>query len=403
MLRVLQISNYLWPHIGGIEQVARCLIAVFRELPDTEQKVICFNEDASQPGADCKRGQTVTDIVDGVEVIRCGCFAKIASQSLSWSYHRELKQLLDDFRPQVIIFHYPNPFAASLLLPMLPTDTLLVLYWHLDITKQKILGKLFEKQTKALLERADYVLAATPNYIQGSQWLSRYKGKCQLLPYCINDSSVKADRLVEEKKEQFRKEYSGKVIVFAVGRHVPYKGLTYLIQASKALDERFLIVIGGEGELTGKLKKEAEGDKKVMFVGRLNRTELLAWYAACDIFAFPSITKNEAFGIALAEAMHFGKPAVTFTIPGSGVNYVSLNGVTGIECANKNSSEFAQALVRLAEDQSLRKSYGSNAAERVSRLFTEKEFQLNVGRLAEAWRKGRRDENHPIGIQPELR
>ena len=45
------------------------------------------------------------------------------------------------------------------------------------------------------------------------------------------------------------------------------------------------------------------------------------------IFCFPSITRNEAFGIALAEAMYCGKPAVTFTIEGSGVNFVSLDGV----------------------------------------------------------------------------
>ena len=62
---------------------------------------------------------------------------------------------------------------------------------------------------------------------------------------------------------------------------------------------------------------------------------------ACDVFCFPSVTKNEAFGIALAEGMYFGKPAVTFTIPGSGVNYVNLDGVTGIECKNADCKDYA--------------------------------------------------------------
>lgn len=35
--------------------------------------------------------------------------------------------------------------------------------------------------------------------------------------------------------------------------------------------------------------------------------------------------------MALAEAMYCGNPAVIFTIHGSGINLVSLNGETGIE------------------------------------------------------------------------
>ena len=39
--------------------------------------------------------------------------------------------------------------------------------------------------------------------------------------------------------------------------------------------------------------------------------------------------------------MYCGTPAVTFTIPGSGVNWVSLNGETGIEVPNGDDKAFA--------------------------------------------------------------
>lgn len=97
-----------------------------------------------------------------------------------------------------------------------------------------------------------------------------------------------------------------------------------------------MIYITGTGELTEKLHEEANDDKKVVFTGRIDDMELKALILASDIFCFPSITKNEAFGLALAEGMYYGKPAVTFTIPGSGVNYVSINGETGIEVENRN-------------------------------------------------------------------
>ena len=99
---------------------------------------------------------------------------------------------------------------------------------------------------------------------------------------------------------------------------------------------------------------------------------------ACDIFCFPSVTKNEAFGIALAEAMCYEKPALTFTIQGSGVNYVSLDGVTGIEVENANVEQYANAMVKLSEDVEYRLKLGCAAKERVNRFFTQEIFDKKV-------------------------
>ena len=111
---------------------------------------------------------------------------------------------------------------------------------------------------------------------------------------------------------------------------------------------------------------------------------MVAYYQTCDIFCFPSITKNEAFGIALAEGMYFGKPAVTFTIPGSGVNFVNLNGVTGIECPNGDSRAYAEALRKLADDPVLREAYGKKARQRVFENFTMEKFQRDIRELLTA-------------------
>ena len=44
------------------------------------------------------------------------------------------------------------------------------MWWHLDITKQKLLKKLFRGQTLRLLKRADKIVATSPNYIEGSEF-----------------------------------------------------------------------------------------------------------------------------------------------------------------------------------------------------------------------------------------
>ena len=156
---------------------------------------------------------------------------------------------------------------------------------------------------------------------------------------------------------------------------------TYLIQASKLLDDKFKIFISGTGELTESLKKEAANDSKITFTGRIEDEDLKAYILACDIFCFPSITKNEAFGVALAEAMYYGKPAVTFHISGSGVNYVCLDKVSGLEVENRNVSKYAEALLYLAENKSVRQEYGKNGKQRVLDNFLDKQFKNNIRKV----------------------
>lgn len=85
--------------------------------------------------------------------------------------------------------------------------------------------------------------------------------------------------------------------------------------------------------------------------------------------------------LALAEGMYFGKPAVTFTIQGSGVNYVNLNGVTGIECPNCDIQAYADALRKLCHDDALREKYGRAAKQRVVNNFTISIFEENIKHL----------------------
>ena len=89
MKRILHISKYYYPFSGGTEQIARDCVCALKD--DYEQKVIAFND---------KKGD-LTETIDGVEVYKCGCFVKIASQSLSMSYDKILKKLLSEFKPDI--------------------------------------------------------------------------------------------------------------------------------------------------------------------------------------------------------------------------------------------------------------------------------------------------------------
>lgn len=369
MKKVLEINNYMYPHVGGIEQTTRDIANVIKD--NYEVKVICFNHEKG----------TFYDKVDDFDVIRVGCQTKISSQSIAIGFGRQLKKVLKSYKPDIVIFHYPNPFEAHFLMKYLKHKKFkFVLYYHSDIVKQKVLGKLFKGQTKKLLKYADKVISTSQNYIDGSDWLDKVRDKCMVIPSCIDEERLKYGTEEEQKATQLKEKYKGMKLCFAFGRHVEYKGLTYLIKARDYLPDNYMIFIGGRGKLTTELEEEAKGKSNIKFLGRLSDSDLKAYFLASDVFCFPSITKNEAFGLGLAEALYYSLPAVTFNIPGSGVNFVSLNGVTGIEVENGNAEDFAKAIIEVTTTNN---NYKENAKKRVDELFLKKTFKVNILNMLE--------------------
>lgn len=358
--RVLHISKYYYPYLGGTESVCQDIVEGLKEY---ENRVICFNDS----------NRTVCCEINGIQILRIGCFMKVASQSCSLFYYYYLKRNIQSWQPDIIHFHHPNPFVAFLLVRLIPANTKLIVHWHLDITKQKYIYPLVKRNERRLLERADSVIVTSPQYRDASLPLKPFLQKVKVVANGINIHRFDLQCNDEMRIKDIHKKYHYKRLIFFVGRHVEYKGLRYLIEAEKYVTTDCHIVIAGQGPLTEELKAKANLGR-VSFVGRLSNDDLRCYLHAADVFAFPSITKNEAFGLALAEAMYCRCPAVTFYIEGSGVNWVSLNGATGIEVDNSDSKKYASAIDKLLRDDLLRKQYADAARKRVVEYFTiEKE------------------------------
>jgi glycosyltransferase involved in cell wall biosynthesis len=355
MKKILHIPNYYPPHIGGIEDVCHSIIM---GLPGYCHQVICFNDKKTDE----------TGIYENITVTRCGIVKKLFSQPLSFSFYGHLKRLLAEFNPDIVHFHTPNPLGSVYLLSLLPKNIKLIVHWHSDVIEQGFLYTFYHPIEKKLLQRADIILVTSPAYIAGSKPLSLWKNKLRVIPNTVNDRKLALKKGSERDVEKLRNHYAGKRIIFTFGRHVPYKGLSFLIDAIPYITSDCVVVIAGKGPLTERLKKMSDAPN-LYFIGKLNEAELRNYLYASYIFAFPSITRNEAFGIALAEAMYCGLPAVTFTIPDSGVNWVCPDKVTGLESENGNSKALADAINRLLEDSDLRELLSANATERVRKFF----------------------------------
>ena len=355
-MRILHISKYYFPYIGGVENICKYLV---EGMPQHKTAVVCFNE-----GRDNQ-----IDVVNGVTVYRVGTWINISRQALSLAYFPILRRVIKEFKPDVIHFHWANPFPAAVLLAVIPKHVKLIIHWHMDIIKQKKIYPFIKPFESGLLKRADLVAVTSPQYREGSKPLQPYKNKVRVVPNAIDVSNFVLKDGDEDHIKKLKAKYNNRKIVFFIGRHIQYKGLQYLIEAEKYVKEDCVIVIAGNGPLTDELKAQCHSER-VYFVGRLSNEELRWYHYAASVFAFSSITKNEAFGVALAEAMYCKTPAVTFTIPGSGVNWVNLNGVTGLEVPNGDSKAFAEAIEKLLSDEGLAEKYAKAGHLRIIENFT---------------------------------
>ena len=353
---LLQIAKYYYPVEGGIETVTKYL---GEGLTAFEQVVVCFSQD----------GITRIDTVHGVKVYRIASSMNIASQDIAFSYYHYLKKIIYEEQPDIILLHCPNPFLYPITAKLTPKDVKLVLLWHSDILGKGILYKMIKQFEKVILRKADLILATSPNYIHPSSPIYDYRDKTQVVANGIIKNDFVWRTGDETTVEEIRRKYHYKKIVFFVGRHAAYKGVDYLIEAERYIQSDCVILIGGRGPETERLKA-LNTSPRIKFIGRIPNEYLRCYYYASDIFAFTSCTKQEAFGIALAEAMYCGSVPVTFTIEGSGVNWVSVGDETGIEVPLGDVQAYAAAVDRLLTDKDLYMRYATAGKDRIVRMFT---------------------------------
>lgn len=367
MKKILHIPNYYPPHIGGIEYVCYQIVS---NQPDFIHEVICFNDQKI----------SFIDYHEGVKIVRCGISKKIASQALSLIYFKLLKQEIKSFQPDIIHFHTPNPLVSLYLLLLLPKHMKLVVHFHAEILTSKFLYSLYKPFERILLKRADRILTTTPKVKEEVRLLAPYRNKCLVIENVISIDDLDVPECDHEEIIKIQEKYGNKKIILSFGRHVPYKGLEFLIRAEPLITEDCVILVGGTGPLTEQLKAMTTSPR-IHFIGRIPDQTLKYYLYAAYLFAFPSITKAEAFGLTLAQCMYCYTPPVTFIIPESGVNYVSLAGITGIEVENRNVQAFAGAINTLLANKKLHEKFAEAGHKRVLDKFVMDRIKSKLSSL----------------------
>jgi rhamnosyl/mannosyltransferase len=274
----------------------------------------------------------------------------------------------------VVHFHVPSPLAelAHLCLGV-PSDTSVVTTFHADpaSTRWKALAPVYNLVLHPLLRRSDRIVVTAPENARDIDVLSNVETQRDVIPL---GTEYSPDPPSDEEKRALKQEHLGidpdTPVTLFVGRLAYYKGLPQLIDAMHEVPGVLIVI--GTGEQEDKLKSlvDSRNLNNVRFEGYVTDDLLPRYYRSADVFAFPSVSPSEAFGIVQLDAMAHGLPVVNTNLP-TGVPFVSQSGTTGLTVPPFDTSALTRALCRILEDDAFRASLSSQAVRRASDLTVD--------------------------------
>lgn len=358
MPHIVHFGKYYFPDSGGIESVTISL-AKGAVLAGYSVTVVCFE----------KTPANRKEVIDGVKIIRAPIAKLLASQPLGFQYFLQCSSAAR--KADIVHLHTPNMLGALCAL-FIPPRTKLLVHWHSDVLNKGVLGKILRPLETALLRRANSIVATSQVYADASQTLAPFRNKITIVPIGVQDSKHGVNE--SDLPPALVSQIGGRRIVLAVGRLVPYKGFSVLIEAAKHFTDDFVVVIVGAGPMQQELQQAIELGKlmdRVILAGRLNDAALHALFKRATLYCLPSTYRAEAFGVVLIEAMSYELPIVASDIPGSGVPWVNQHGVSGLNVTIGDAKALAEACNQILECEDLHSTLSKGARQRFLAEFTE--------------------------------
>ncbi|HEX9709659.1 MAG TPA: glycosyltransferase family 4 protein [Candidatus Thermoplasmatota archaeon] len=368
-MRVAQVTSYFEPHLGGVETHVRELS---RALTDrgVDVTVVCADTEGSgardrlydfdvvrvPPRSTLLKTPSMPGVADAVGG---GKFDLVHSHTpppvASWRAARAARRARV---PHVMTFHCDPEIP-------LPMGGLLVDLWRLTYGR-------------ATLRRTDRLVSTTHSYASTSRTLWNYD--TTVIPNGV-DTEVFRPAQPGEALPDLPGEPGFRVL--AVGRLVQHKGIEQLIDAVSKLPAPAHLLVAGEGELRAAVEARARASPaagRITFLGRVPHEDLPRLYRACDVFALPSVSRLEAFGIVALEAMASGLPVVASDMPG--VREIVTEGMEGHLANPLDPLAFASRIDSLLRRPLRRARFGRNGRAKVVAGFT---WDAVAGRVLELY------------------
>lgn len=279
-------------------------------------------------------------------------FAKLVYFLYLQTYNKIKKQKFDIIHAHTL---FPSGYVAYLLakklkIPFVVTTHGLDFYRCLpNISKtrqykpfnQNVISKI-----NTVLENANNIIAVSKNFASD---IKQYNAKANVVTI---ENSYRKELFKPGDKLKAKLELGlnqNDFVILSVGNFLKTKGHDVLIKAFAIACQKNknakLVLIGGGPNKTQylNLAKQLNVLNKITVIDYIKPPQLKQWYLAASVYAMPS--RNEAFGIALVEAMACGLPAVASL--SQGPSEIISNNVDGFLSQIENHEQLAFDIIKL--------------------------------------------------------
>ena len=237
----------------------------------------------------------------GIHIITVPTFEK---KSLNAFVYSVLASIHAIFQHYDVIHYHASGSCAMLWLPKLFGKRCIATVHGLDHQRAKW-GKLASTYImlgeKCAVKCADEIIVLS----EGVQSYFRevYGRDTKFIPNGVNRPVIRKAELIDKKFGLKKDEY-----ILFLGRLVPEKGITYLIEGFKNVKtDKKLVIAGGSSdtdEFANQLKEMAKDDDRIIFTGFVQGQLLDELYSNAYIYSLPS--DLEGMPLSLLEAMSYG-------------------------------------------------------------------------------------------------
>lgn len=299
--------------------------------------------------------------------------------------------LLTRLRPDVVVVGGWSVMATQLAVAWARTHR--VPYLLMSDNNLREARPLWVRAVKRIVLRAVVPQAAgwlVPGTL-GREHMLAYGGRAArttVFPLTIDVSRTAHD--VDERRagrSELRRRFGitgDALAVLHVGRLVPQKGVDVLVEAvahARETTPELHLLVAGSGPEEARLRRLAESlGVPATFPGFLAAERLLDAYAAADVFCL--LSRRETWGVVVNEAAAAGLPLVLSENVGASADLL-VDGENGMLVRSGDPDSPAAALVRLARDAGLRRTYGERSRAIVGSWGYEASVEALAGLIDE--------------------
>lgn len=303
-MKVLQLSVHLFPNVGGVETH---LSDLFKALVKKNWKVFVL---AYQP-LSTKTEWKIFEKGKNLTILRIpwlrGFFEKLVRHPIIEFFYLVpglfiiSPFLITIYRPHILHAHGLAASVSAIFWgKIFKVRTVISLHSFYSFPKKG----LYHDFVKFLLKNADFVLSLSKKSNQEIKFLGIKDDKSGVFTYWIDLNKFKE---IPDAKKQLK--WDKIFTILFVGRLIPEKGISVLIDSVKLWDKNIKLIIIGVGPMSADIASKTNKIKQISFLGKINQEDLPLYYSGADLLVVPSIAE-EGFGRVIIESLACGTPVI---------------------------------------------------------------------------------------------